>query len=98
MYVFLAWLGCPATSSPTDTGTTDTQTHDRQWWLACGDVYCKGYTGPFPGIPLCEDIGAVVGEACDDDTTDCDPVDDCNALVQCGSLDPRDDGCYYLNR
>lgn len=58
-----------------------------QWYLGCGDPVCQGYTGPFEGVALCDD--EVEGAACETEGETCDPVDDCNALLQCATEDPK---------
>jgi len=63
------------------------------WYTTCGDPACGGYTGPFAGVPLCD--GQEAGTACVEDGAECDPVDDCNALLRCTSEDPKaqEGGC-----
>jgi hypothetical protein len=74
---------------PTDTGKTG----DLRWFTTCGDPVCQGYTGPFDGVPLC--TTEAEGDACDADGAQCDPQDDCNALLICATDDPKDQtgGC-----
>ena len=66
---------------------------DLLWYTTCGDPTCGGYSGPSPGVPLCD--GQEAGTACVEDGAECDPVDDCNALLVCTSEDPKDQegGC-----
>lgn len=62
-----------------------------QWYYTCGDPVCRGYTGPYEGIPLCDDQEA--GDPCRTDGQRCDPQDECNALLLCAETDPTAQGC-----
>jgi hypothetical protein len=88
----LTLAGCPLL---TTTKTTDSATGDLVWYYTCGDPACSGYGGPFKGIDLCSDLAVSAGQACDDADFQCDPVDDCNALLVCATEDPQDQtgGC-----
>jgi len=91
IFFLLPLLAC---GGDTDTDT-DTPAGDPQWYLGCGDPVCQAYSGPFDGVPLCTDAGIDVGTPCDAVGETCDPVDACNALVQCTTSDPLQDpyGC-----
>ena len=75
--VFMGLFGCDGEAE-----------EEAVWYLGCGDPVCADYTGPFDGIGLCEDDGIVAGDACDVVGDTCDPVDSCNALLQCATSDP----------
>ena len=76
-----------------DADSSDTQTPDMgggetlQWYATCGDPVCRGYTGPFPNVPLCS--GEAVGALCGTAGARCDPKDGCNAQLLCSDRDPR---------
>lgn len=63
------------------------------WYLGCGDPVCQGYTGPFEGVPAC--TTEAPGVACAEEGATCDPVDECNARLQCATSDPtqQEGGC-----
>lgn len=71
---------------PTD-GPAATDGGALQWYQTCGDPVCRGYTGPFAGVPLCttEKAGAACGAA----SSRCDPKDGCNAQLLCTDKDPK---------
>lgn len=73
-------LACPPAKEPV-------------WYFTCGDPACSSYAGPFDGVPLCTD--ELSGDPCVDEGAECDPVDDCNALLVCATEDPQDQtgGC-----
>lgn len=73
---------CPFEPTPEPT------TH---YYMTCGDPVCRGYTGPFEGVPLCTD--QELGDPCADDGALCDPKDECNALVICSETDPSQGPC-----
>lgn len=85
---FFALTGCVGGEAPAD----------LQWYTTCGDPACSGYGGPFDGVPLCAD--QVEGEACAAEGEQCDPEDDCNALLVCAAADPKDQtgGCPISRR
>ncbi len=56
------------------------------WFATCGDPVCRGYEGPFEGVPLCTD--EVLGDECGELDVTCDAGDGCNALVICAEEDP----------
>lgn len=68
------------------------------WYTTCGDPVCQGYTGPFDGVPLCDDEAE--GAQCSRLGATCDPENDCNALLQCAAEDPKDQtgGCPISRR
>lgn len=76
-FALLLLLAFPACPPPAE---------EPQWYLTCGDPVCQGYTGPFDGVPLCTD--EAIGDACVTEGEQCDPVDDCNALLRCTTEDP----------
>lgn len=79
------------TSTDTSDSATDTPdtTPTLQWYETCGDPVCSGHTDR--GVTPCD--GQVVGAACSEVDAQCDPIDDCNALLRCTDRDPRLDGC-----
>ena len=56
------------------------------WYATCGDPVCGGYAGPFDGVPLC--TTEALGATCATEGEECDPQDDCNALLRCTTEDP----------
>ena len=76
----------PSSGTPDVDTEADTETPAGTWFDTCGAPVCRGYTGPFPGVPLCSD--QVPGDTCDDLDVTCDPEDDCDALVICATEDP----------
>ena len=71
--------------------TTDSSTDDLYWFMTCGDPVCQGYTGPFPDVPLCTD--ETLGDACLRDGDQCDPENECNALMICATEGPAPEDC-----
>jgi hypothetical protein len=63
-----------------------------KWYTTCGDPVCGGHT-PQPNVPLCTTESE--GAACATEGVQCDPVNDCNALLVCARADPKQDpgGC-----
>ena len=57
-----------------------------KWYSTCGDPVCGGHT-PQPGVPQC--TTETVGAACATPGAQCDPVNDCNALLVCATSDPK---------
>jgi len=86
----LVFAACSGDGTPSDSGDTDTTTVASQWYLTCGDPACQGYTGPFPGVPLCSEAGTSAGDPCaaDELGAECDPEDSCNARLVCATEDP----------
>jgi hypothetical protein len=68
-------------SPPADAGTGGLQIY-----FTCGDPACHGYTGG-SGAPLCTTEKA--GDPCTVEGQECDPMNDCNALLECASSDPK---------
>jgi hypothetical protein len=62
----------------------------NRWFLTCGDPVCRGHQAQ-PGIARCD--GQVLGDPCRAPGQQCDPVDDCNALLVCTDMDPRMGPC-----
>jgi hypothetical protein len=52
-----------------------------------GDPACRGYTGPWEGIPLC--TAETIGDTCDPTGTRCEPEDDPNGFCTRTSNPPR---------
>lgn len=71
---------------------------DSTWFFTCGDPVCRGYTGPFDGVPICTD--EIVGDACTEMDALCDPEDSCNAKLICATEDPTagEGGCPISRR
>lgn len=69
-----------------------------EWYTTCGDPVCRGYSGPFEGVPLC--TTEAEGDPCEVDGGSCDPENDCNSLLVCASEDPKDQtgGCPISQR
>jgi hypothetical protein len=63
-----------------------------QWYTTCGDPVCSMYMMK-PGVTLC--TTEMEGAACTSAGQECDPVNDCNALLRCATSDPKDQpgGC-----
>jgi hypothetical protein len=73
-----------------DSGICESEVKDDgalQWYTTCGDPVCSGYTKP-DGVPLCTPE-QMEGNPCDAESTTCDPVSDCNALLVCATKDPK---------
>jgi hypothetical protein len=73
-------------------GTTTANEQDMgtpvlTWYSTCGDPSCSGYTGPYPGVPMCPDINE--GDPCDVAEATCDFTSDCNAVMVCATEDPK---------
>jgi hypothetical protein len=81
---------CECTTGEGDAGpgktTPDAGAPQLTWWYTCGDPLCRGYAGP-SSTPLCTTEKA--GDPCRGDVARCDPKDDCNRVLVCGSKDPR---------
>jgi hypothetical protein len=75
-----------------------TPTADLQWYLTCGDPVCNSYSGPFDGVDLCDSEAA--GDPCSPEGQQCDPQNDCNALLLCTDSDPTQQtgGCPISRR
>ena len=85
----LVLSSCSSNQAPV---TTDAGMDALKIFSTCGDPVCRGYTGG-SGAPLCTTEKA--GDACSVDGQKCDPMSDCNALLECASSDPkmRTGGC-----
>jgi hypothetical protein len=71
----------------TDNGMIDCDGGSKtNWYLSCGDPVCSGHTDK-PGMKLCTDEKA--GDPCSDEGSECDPIDDCNAVLVCTTSDPK---------
>lgn len=79
--------GCGGSGGGSDAGGSDASTAKLSWYTTCGDPVCRGYTGPFPNVPLCS--GEAVGALCGTAGARCDPKDGCNAQLLCSDRDPR---------
>lgn len=81
-------LGCGGSGGGgTDAGGGDAGQAALKWYATCGDPVCRGYTGPFPNVPAC--TSEKIGDTCAASGARCDPKDSCNAQLQCGDRDPR---------
>ena len=81
-------MACGDKEESSEPATEPSDSEDLSWYMTCGDPVCQGYTGPFDGVPLCDD--EQVGDPCFGEDF-CDPVDECNALLQCTDEDPAID-------
>jgi hypothetical protein len=59
---------------------------ELKWYTTCGDPVCGGHM-PHPGVPTC--TTEAEGIACATEGAQCDPVNDCNALLVCATSDPK---------
>lgn len=80
-----------------DDGDGDSTSPPFHWFLTCGDPACSGYT-PKEGVALCSD--QTEGVPCGEEGLECDPKDDCNALLRCAEEDPKEQegGCPISRR
>ncbi len=74
----------------------DTPTGEYKWFMLCGDPLCSEGAGhhEHPGVPTCKDNE---GDPCAINGAICDPLDPCNANMQCAKVDPKPaGGCAML--
>jgi len=78
--------GCIYSCSCVPSPTADAGSGGLQIYFTCGDPACHGYTGG-SGKPLC--TAEKAGDPCTVEGQECDPMNDCNALLECASSDPK---------
>ena len=90
--------GALAGCIPMDDTGTHSGTGTLTWYTTCGDPVCSGYHGPIDGVSDC--TTEVEGASCDSEGAQCDPHDDCDALLVCATSDPKDQtgGCPISQR
>lgn len=88
---------CPSCIPAPDGGTADTGGKALKYYSTCGDPVCSSWKEK-PGVALCtsQKEGAVCAKAGEE----CDPKNDCNALLRCADADPRQQtgGCPISRR
>src|SRR5687767_1445073 len=78
--------GCVGTVGPDDAGPQDGG-GGGTWFTTCGDPVCQGYTLTDAGFIRC--TGQIAGQSCPILGEECDPWDNCNALLRCATSDPK---------
>ncbi len=89
----------PATSAVADTASPGVSPPPRRprLYYTCGDPVCRGYLGPFSGVPSCGRYDE--GDRCPPRAISrtCDPMSQCNALLEC-RRDPNPGPCPISER
>jgi hypothetical protein len=91
-------VGCGGGSLPAggDGGNVDlAKSTGTQWYSTCGDPVCSGHRTQ-PGVPACTTEKA--GDACTSAGSECDPMNNCNQLLECASSDPTHGGQCPVSR
>jgi hypothetical protein len=90
--VALLFIGCGGDAigvGTSDAGGGDLSSSGGggKWYTTCGDPVCRGHQAQ-PGVAACTAV-MTAGAACSTMGAECDPQNDCNALLVCSATDPK---------